>query len=363
MLTLNYIDLNRVNQTPYRSARELTDKPRQNPIDRLQGKLLPDINCAWWDCGQTFTPKAPNQKSCRPEHAALVAEEKVEERKARNRSGGGSLDARKKEAAHAVFLAEEAAKEVAVGLDPDSAAARALAKLKKQRPDLDFGPQHGLPHRKPLRPGDPRIAMATEIADSMPRFSWIRLAELVDGTSKTSSRFQNYHGSCLKGFYEDPAFVEAIDNAMARTDETLNDAAYEEAVIGVERFGVSMGAPVSLGKVRDTKLLSQLLRVTNRDFARANSASGSNLQININNGAATPNPSDDNNPIFHFTYYESLALTDMERDQLAAIASKIISARKKEPVVVDLTPDARTKALMLEARENAEDVEATYDDI
>lgn len=327
-------------------------------------KKLPKKPCAYWNCpngGALFQPLYPGQLYDIPECAAFAAAEKAELRKARNKSGAGSTTARKKEAEHHKFIAEETAKEVASGVDRDGAAARALAKLKKERPELDFGPQHGLSHHKPLRPGDPRITRAIELADKSPRFSWLRLAELVDGTDKTASRFSNYHAKCLKGLVDDPTFVEAIDAAMARSNETIEDAAYQEAVVGKQVPIVSMGQVIAHEHVRDTKLLAQLLKVSNKEFARANSAAGSNLQINITNGAAMPNPDDENNPVFHFTYYETLALSEDERRSLSAIATKIISARKQEPVTVDLEPDARTRILMNEAREVAEDVEDLND--
>lgn len=332
-------------------------------LDRL-GKKLPPKQCAWVNCpyeDPIIHPLYPGQKYHPEPCAPAAAQAKAEERMARNKSGSGSHKARKKEAEHRRVIAEETAKGVAAGMDKDSAAARAVATLKREYPNLDFGPQHNLPHAAPLRPGDPRIANFMDIASRAPRFSWVRIAEQVDERPATARHFQKYHEKALKGLIEDPAFLEVVDEAMARTGETLNDAAYEEAVIGVERFGVSMGAPVSLGKVRDTKLLSQLLKVSNKDFARANSAAGANIQVNINNGAATVNPDDENNPIFHFTYYETLKLDDDERRQLAAIASKIISGRKNEPVTIDLEPDARTKALMHEAREIAQDVEDLND--
>ena len=348
----------------------MTKKTTTSPLDRLALDKLPPIECAFWNCpkpGELVHRTSPATKY-HPEPCALMAAlERAEERKAKARaagkpvSGDGSQVARKKEHEHRLFIAEEAAKAVARGADPDSAAERALAKLKKDRPDLTFGNQHGTPHRKPLRPGDPRIARATELADSMPRFSWLRLAEVVDGTSKTSSSFQNYHSACLKGFQDDPAFVEAIDNAMARNADVLDDAAYQEAVVGKQVPIVSMGQVIAHQHVRDTKLLSQLLKVSNREFFKANSAAGSNIQVNINNGAAQANPDDPENPLFFFSYYETLKLTDDERRQLSELATKIISGRTKEPVVVDLTPDARTKMLMNDARANAEDVEIQED--
>ncbi len=334
-----------------------------NPVERIRSKPLPQKPCAWLNCpfeDPMIQPEHPGQKY-HPECAGPAAEARAEERMARNRSGAGSKTARVKEAAHHKFIAKEVAAEVAAGLDKDSAHARALAKLKKEEPGLAFGPQHGLAHHKSLRPGDPRITRAIELADKSPRFSWLRLAELVDGTSKTSSRFSAYYEKCLKNLVDDPKFVEAIAEAMARTDETLNDAAYEEAVTGKSIPIVSMGQVIAHQHVRDNKLLSHLLKVSNKDFARANTAAGANIQVNISNGAAMPNPDDPNNPVFHFTYYETLALTNEERRSLSAIASRIISARKHEPVVVDLEPDARTKMLMNEARETAEDMEVEYD--
>lgn len=330
----------------------MTETPTSNTAKKSPPRVMRLKTCEWWDCEKKFETDLPNKKTCSDEHRDLLAAQRAEERKAKTgqKSGGGRRAQTEKEwkIAEALKAMEDNGVEISDA-------------VKRLPPELQYTSQRGLPHAAPLRPGDPRIMRFKEVARKAPRFSWKKAADLVDDRPNTARYFEKYYEKCVKGLVDDIDFVETVDDAMARTFETYDDAAYEEAVIGVERFGVSMGERVSLGKVRDTKLLAQLLKVTNKEFARANAAGGSSVTVNVQNGAATPNPDDPNNPTFHFTYYETLALGDDDRAALSRIATRIISARKKEPVMIDLEPDAKTKQLMLEAREIAEDVEDLND--
>lgn len=155
-------------------------------------------------------------------------------------------------------------------------------------------------------------------------------------------------------------FADGIKDSLSEWAAIVYEAAVEEAVKGKKKPIVSMGEVVAHELVRDGKLLAQMLKQTDREFAKANAAGGGST-INIqNNVGGTEEASDPRDPRFSFKRSETFALTEVERDQLAAIASKILSARRAESVVIDLQPDGETKRL-LELDVNIEPTEGVED--
>ena len=281
-----------------------TQTPKKSPPPRVL-RLLACVQC-----GDPYESTAPNAKYCcdKCRHEA---------------NGGGAGRPAVKTKAKAIAAA------VASGVNPETLPMH-----------LRWTGQAGIPHLPPLTEDSDRANQF--LTDFRGTFDVIKAAQLTDGRPGTSGAFRTlYKKSKLLG----TGFAKRWDEVLAEAASEVMTAVREEAVIGVDKFAVSMGERVSIGKVRDTKLLAMVAKSVDKEFAKANSAAGTNVQVNIQNGA-TPNPDDPNNPSFTFYLTETYRLTDAERQQLQQIASKILSFRMQQPVTIDLEPDAETKHLL-----------------
>ncbi|WP_373503133.1 hypothetical protein [Aestuariivirga sp.] len=291
-----------------------------------------------------FETDLPRKPYCSPEHAKRGAAKKAEKRKKRNRSGAGRPARTEKLRKQAEFIAAE----VANGVKPSVA----MARLPKELQDTL---QAGLSHAKPLTEDDPRVDRFLPFLAE--RGNYHDAAEATDGRKGTGRLFKNlYDKSKLLG----STFHMRWDDAMGEFGAMANRAYVEEAITGKLVPIVSMGQVIAHQHVRDTKLLAMAKRATDKHFAAANSAaSNTNVQVNVNSGA-NQNPDDPSNPSFTFWLKETYFLSDSDRTHLSRIAKQILSSRAKQEVVIDLTPDVHTQALLTEIKNEQED---NFDDI
>lgn len=306
--------------------------------DLLRSTRLPerDIQCP---CGDWFRSSAPNATYHTPECRQLYGKAK---------SGQKSGDGRRAQTEKELKRATSLAAMEAAGIEISDA-------VKRLPPELQYTAQRGLPHAAPLTEDDLRVerflaAFATngDVSQS---------AQIADGRPGTGRAFRNlFEKSKLLNSEFSKRWQEALDAWGA----VVNQAVIEEAVVGREVFAASMGNVVSLGRMRDTKLLAQLKRQTDKEFAKANSAAGSNVTVNVSAGA-NANPEDPDNPSFTFWLRETYRLSDADRAHLSRIAKLILGARTGGDVVIDLTPDPTTQALLEEIRRDENDGDDTDD--